>query len=67
MPRNLILVWGEVVTKERLVFCIKSIDLGELLIVGGVGFIKTKVDIIQVPFKHLRGNFLRKLFSAINR
>ena len=63
---NLILGWGRWLLRRSLVFCIKSKDLGELLIVGGVGFIR-KVVIIQDPLKRLRGNFLQKLFSAITR
>ena len=63
---NLILGWGRWLLRRSLVFCIKSKDLGELLIVGGVGFIR-KVVIIQDPLKRVRGNFLQKLFSAITR
>ena len=32
---NLIVGWGEGVLKEGLVFCIKSIELKEVLIIGG--------------------------------
>ena len=32
--------------KMGLVFCIKSIDLVDVLIFGGVGFIKVRVGII---------------------
>ena len=32
--------------KRELVFCIKSIDLVEMLIFGGVGLIKVRVGII---------------------
>ena len=60
--RNFILGWGEVVTKERMVFCIKSIDLWELLIVGGSKIHQNKIwyysGLIQT---------LQKLFSAISR
>ena len=48
--------------KKVLVFCIKSIDLVEVLIFGGVGFIEVGVCIIQDSLKHLR----RKLFLAIS-
>ena len=43
---NLIVGWGERVIKTGLVFCIKSIDLVEALIFGGVIFIKVTVGII---------------------
>ena len=46
MLRDLIVGWGKRVIKEGLVFCIRSLDLGEMLIVGGVGFIKVRVGII---------------------
>ena len=49
--------------KRVLVFYIKSIDLVEVLIFGGVGFIEVGVCIIQDSLKHLR----RKLFLAISR
>ena len=39
---------GEVsgILKRRLVFCIRSVDSVEVLIFGGVGFIKVRVRII---------------------
>ena len=59
--RNLIVGWREEVIKEGI-FCIKSIELGEVLIVGGAGFIKVSVAIIQGPLKHQRWNFLQNCF-----
>ena len=44
--RNLIVGWDEGIIKEGLVFCIKSINLEDVLIAGGVGFIKVRVGII---------------------
>ena len=44
--RNSIVGWGRVLSKRELISFIKSIDLGEVLIVGGVGFIKVRVGII---------------------
>ena len=43
---NLIVGWVEGDTKTRLVFCIKSIDSGEVLIVEEAAFIKVRVGII---------------------
>ena len=43
---NLIIEWGRGLLKRGLAFCIKSIDLGKVLIVGGVGLIKIRVGII---------------------
>ena len=40
--RNLIVGWGKGLLKKGLVFCIKSIDLGEGLICGREGFIKVR-------------------------
>ena len=44
--RNLIVGWGRGLLKRGLVFCIKSIDLGEMLIVGREGFVKVRVATI---------------------
>ena len=65
--RKLIVGWAEGVFKRGLVFCIKSIDLEKMLIVGGSRIHQVKVDSIQGPFKHLTWNFLRKLFLVISR
>ena len=52
--------------KRGLVFCIKSLDLVEVLIFGA-GFIKVRVGILEDPLKYLKWIFLRKLFSAVSR
>ena len=41
--RNLFVGWGRGSSKSGPVFCIKSIDLGDMLIAGGVGFIEVRV------------------------
>ena len=48
---NLIARWVRGLLKKGLVFCIKSLDLRGVLIVGGEGFIKVRVGIIYDPFK----------------
>ena len=48
---NLIARWVRGLLKKGLVFCIKSIDLRGVLIVGGEGFIKVRVGIIYDPFQ----------------
>ena len=59
---NLILGWGRWLLRRQLEFCIKSIDLRELLIGEGLGFIRIKVGIIQDPFKYLRWNLCENCF-----
>ena len=64
---NLTVGWGEWVIKEGVAFCIKSIDLVEVLLFRGVGFIKVRVGIIKDRLENLRWDFFQKLFSAKSR
>ena len=49
--------------KRGLVFCIKSLDLVEVLIFV-VGFIKVRVGVLQNLLKHLRWIFAEIVFGC---
>ena len=61
---NVIVEWGrggESLVRRRLVFCMKSIGLGEMLIVAETRIHQEKVGIIQGPSKHLRFKLFVKI------